>query len=415
MTSSRFPLPGVWMGLAVAGLMGPCPAGSGLIVQAAGPSRASPAEEARTFYIAVDGSADNDGSRQHPWPSVEHALWKAGGGSTILVRPGVYRGPIVIGRAYAGTRERPTVVRSEVKWQAVIVGAPDHGISNGDGTDWCVVDGFEVLGARGDGIKMNGDHNVVRNCWVHNNGSMGIGMHERKGGTIEANLIEFNGCNVQLHHGVYASGEGLRVCRNVVRHNAAYGLHLYPSVKDSVVCNNLIYGQTSRGGLILVCPPGGGKNRVVNNTIAGNAGAIEVWNGDGEVIANNILTATSEPLVFDGKTRDVRADCNLFLPRSEHQGAGGLSGDPLFVDPARGAYWLRPGSPARGKGTRRFAPAEDFWGRPRPAGGPVDLGCFPFVASLAEPRARAAWHLGYAYRFTPSAGQDMPDLWMLPR
>ena len=42
-----------------------------------------------------------------------------------------------------------------------------------------LVDGFEVMGGRYDGIKMNGDHNTIRNCWVHNNKAMGIAMHHQ--------------------------------------------------------------------------------------------------------------------------------------------------------------------------------------------------------------------------------------------
>jgi len=142
-----------------------------------------------TYIVATDGKADNDGSRAKSWPSVEHALSKVGGGHTILVKPGLYRGPIQIAKQFAGTRERPTVIQSEVKWKAVVFGAEYHVISNGDGCDWVTIDGLEVLGARYDGIKMNGDHNVVRNCWVHNNQAMGVAMHNQRGGVIENNLV----------------------------------------------------------------------------------------------------------------------------------------------------------------------------------------------------------------------------------
>jgi parallel beta-helix repeat protein len=175
---------------------------------------------ADTYYVATDGKPGNDGSSARPWPSVEYALSKVGGGHAIVVRLGLYRGPIEIGKDYAGTKDRPTVIKSEVKWQAMIIGAPYHIISNADDCHWVVVDGFQVRGARYDGIKMNGDYNVVQNCWVHNNQAMGIAMHNQQGGVIENNLIEFNGDHVQFDHGVYADGDGLTVQGNVVRHNA---------------------------------------------------------------------------------------------------------------------------------------------------------------------------------------------------
>jgi hypothetical protein len=127
---------------------------------------------AATFYVSSDAKSDGDGSMEKPFASVEGALAKTGGGHTIVVRPGLYRGPIEIPRQYAGTKESPTVIRSEVKWKAIIVGAPVHAISNGGECHWVTIDGFQVQGARYDGIKMNGDHNVVRNCWVHNNQAM---------------------------------------------------------------------------------------------------------------------------------------------------------------------------------------------------------------------------------------------------
>src|SRR5574340_1410093 len=86
--------------------------------------------DAGTYYVATDGKPENDGSAAKPWPSVEHALSKAGAGQTIILTPGIYRGPIEIPKRYAGTEAQPTVIRSEVKWRAVILGAPYHVISN---------------------------------------------------------------------------------------------------------------------------------------------------------------------------------------------------------------------------------------------------------------------------------------------
>jgi len=365
---------------------------------------------ADTCYIAADGKPDGDGSKERPWPSVEYALRKVGGGHTIVVRPGLYRGPIEIGKRYAGTKERPTIIKSEVKWQAMIMGAPYHVISNADDCHWVVIDGFQVQGARCDGIKMNGDYNVVRNCWVHHNQAMGIGMHDKTGGAIENNLIEFNGGHIQFDHGVYASGDGLIIRGNVVRHNASYGLHLYPAIKNSLIVNNLVYNQVRRRGIIVACPKGGGRNKIVNNTVVEDQ-PLTIWNGDGEVVANNILVAQGgEPLILDEQTRNVLVDYNLCVPSSGRQGPHGITGDPRFVDRTRGHFWLRPGSPAIGKGSPEQAPDTDFWGRPREKDRPPDLGAFPFVPTLATEEARARWEYGWAY-YRHGSGGTIPDFW----
>ena len=366
-----------------------------------------------SYYVAMDGRAVNEGTMSRPWPSVEYALSQVGGGHTIIVRPGVYRGPLEIGGGFAGTRERPTVVQSEVKWRAVIIGAEYHVISNADDCNWVIIDGFEVMGGRYDGVKMNGDYNVVRNCWVHNNKAMGIAMHNQKGGVIENNLIEFNGGHVQFDHGVYADGDELTVQGNIVRHNASYGLHLYPSIKNSRIVNNLVYGQVRRRGIIVACPKGGGKNVVVNNTVVEEQ-PLTIWDGDGEVVVNNILVAGGADVFSFGEgTQNVLVDYNLCVPNSARQGPHGLTGDPKFVDPAKGVFWLREGSPAIGKGSAQYAPAMDFWGRARPKDKIADLGAFAFEPVLTQEKVRAGWDNGWAYhRHGNKVG--LPDPWVLP-
>ena len=123
--------------------------------------------QAATYYVATGGAVSNDGSAAQPWPSVDHALAQVGGGHTIIVKPGVYSG-VLIQKQYRGTPEHPTVIKSEKKWGAVLTGERNRGFDNDTGADWITVDGFEVVGARIDGIKMSGKHGVVRNCWVHN-------------------------------------------------------------------------------------------------------------------------------------------------------------------------------------------------------------------------------------------------------
>jgi len=239
---------------------------------------------------------------------------------------------------------------------------------------------------------------------------MGIAMHNRKGGTIENNLIEFNGSHVQFDHGVYADGDGLTLRNNVVRHNASYGLHLYPSIKNSRVVNNLVYGQVRRRGIIVASPEGGGKNLVVNNTVVEDQ-PLTLWNGNGEVVVNNVLVAErGEVFSFGESTQNVLVDYNLCVPKSTRQGPHGLTGDPRFLDRTKGVFWLRQRSPAIGKGSPQHAPKTDFWARPRPPDRPPDLGAFPFESVLTREQARAGWDHGWAYhRHGNKAG--LPDPW----
>ncbi len=242
---------------------------------------------------------------------------------------------------------------------------------------------------------------------------MGISSHDHRNVTIEANLIEFNGCNIQFHHGVYASGEGLTVRRNVVRHNSGYGLHLYPAIESSVVSGNVVYGHANHSGIILACPEGGGRNVIVNNTVAGGETCIDIWRGDGEKVVNNILVARRRVLSLSEDTRNLIADYNLCQPDLEHQGPHSMVADPLFVAPGYGVLWLGQNSPAIGAGTPEYVPETDFWGRPLPPDKAPDLGAFAFDPSLTMETVDRGWH-GYPYRFATRGEWELRDPWKLP-
>jgi len=68
----------------------------------------------------------------------------------------------------------------------------------------------------------------------------------------------------------------LTVSGNIVRHNSGFGLHLYPSIRRSVISLNLVYGHWYCSGIIVACPEGGGQNLIVNNTAVDNAVGLDI-------------------------------------------------------------------------------------------------------------------------------------------
>lgn len=367
-----------------------------------------------TYYVSPKGTVDNDGTSERPWPSVQYALDKVGGGNTFILKAGIYPGPIAISKAYSGQPDSPTVIKSEVKWKAIVVGSSTHGVYTADNANWVVFDGLEVSGATDDGIKMQGDYGVVRNCYVHGSGSMGLSAHGKKGWTMERNLLEFNGQNPQFHHGIYADGDTFTIRDNIVRHNAGYGMQVYPSASNGYIMNNVVYGQPRKAGIILQSPKGGGHNVVANNTIADNVGGgISLSNSDTEVVISNIVTtASATPIVMNSASKNVWFANNLCQPACGVEGDGNITGDPLFVYTMRGAYYLMPGSPAIAAGKLELSAAQDFWGLTRKE--KPDLGAFSYLQYMSTDASRSTWYSGYAYRFSLNSGQNIPDLWTLP-
>ena len=374
------------------------------------------AAHAETYYVAPNGSPRNNGSRAKPW-TLDRAVKQLKGGDTVIVRPGLYIGGTTVPGSASGTKERPTVIKSEKKWQAVISGsARSHGLGTTTDCSWVVFDGFEMMG-NDNGISLNGPNNTVRNCWVHNNWAMGISG--TNGETVENCVIEFNGSHPHLHHGAYISGDGLQIRNNIVRRNSGYGLHLYPKVTNSVVANNVVYAN-GECGIIVTCPHdgSGGNNLIVNNTVVNNPCGIQIPHGNQEKLFNNIVVGKEHTILID---RDVKliADYNLCVPASPLQGPHGMSADPGLS--------IRAGIASGSKPTARHAAREARNTRQRPISG-GGLGPRTRRRTWARLTYSAHWadksaipgrpdgH-NWPYRFAPlpGVGMEMPDMWFLPK
>ena len=147
--------------------------------------------------------------------------------------------------------------------------------------------------------------------------------------------------------------------------------------------------------------------------------ALVIWNGNGEIVANNIIIGVGDPLGFDKRTKNLVMEHNLISPRSQFQSAQDFGGEPAFVSSGQGVFWLGKDSAAIGKANPQFASETDFWGRPVDRNKPLDVGAFAFDSRLLEPATRAGWYFGWAYGYSPKRqppeeANDMPDLWTLP-
>ena len=361
---------------------------------------------AGTYYVSTTGATTGDGSVSMPWPSVSYALSRVGRSNTIALMPGDYQ-PFRIDGGYGGTATAPTIIKSQYKWKARIRSFTDFGIVTDSQAPYVVLDGFEIQGANMCGIYLQANYSVIRNCWIHNNANQGIGAYTLVGTVIDSNLIEFNGQFPHFHHGVYADGDRLTVCNNIIRYNTGLGLQLYPALTNSRVYNNLVTNQPAEIGILIACPPGGGRNQVYNNTSCNNGSyGIRIWGGNGEIIANNICTGNKSGQVM-GNDSNVGTTNTVLVNNF-------TTGDPKFVDPEKGIFWLQSTSPAIGKGNAAYAPPSNFWNLPGASA--LDQGAFAYKASLTNAALRSSWPNGYAFRRRrDTAGMEMPDLWISPQ
>lgn len=347
-----------------------------------------------TYYVSPTGQSGNSGlTAGSPWP-LSYALSRIGSSNVLMLLPGTY--PSI------GISKSGTILRSQVKWGATIVGtAGNHGIwTTGDNVvSNVVVDGFEVSHSYIDGVKFNGPNSTVRNCWIHHSGrgnpnwvtntdtsftGQGVACHGYNGTTIEYNLIEDNGAWLSHDHGIYISGTNCVVRGNVLRHNLAYAVQLYDTSPgecvNTMVYRNLMYGN-GRGAFI-VYSWGGYTNYLFNNTILADVnGPVQTDYGVLCMTNNIILSTSGSRLVEEDVGPPVLRDYNVVSQPDSSPGPHDIYvTDAGFVNSANGLYWLSATSPARGAATPNVFALPDFFGNS--ASSVKDAGAFQYSAAL---------------------------------
>ncbi len=337
----------------------------------------------REFFVSPTGCETNAGTESAPLGSIAAALRQASGGDVITLLPGTYAEAVVV--EVSGTAKHPTTIRSQRKWEAIIKPPAGHGVYTADGVTHVLIDGLQVSGAMIDGIKV-GSYATVRNCWIHHAAHQGLAAHNTRETVVEYNLIEHNGTDNRLDHGIYLNGTNDIVRGNVVRWNKTYGCQIYYDPPySSANCqfyNNLVYGNRDA---LTVWSPAGQTNYVFNNTLV--AGNYVILADFGTVcVTNNILVGASPKRLLhaDDEAR-IWDDYNLMSIRPPSRGPHDLTvSSPGFLNPRAGLFWLRWDSPARGAAAKSTVPPVDFFGRAEHKA--YDLGAMQYRARYTNDR-----------------------------
>jgi hypothetical protein len=184
-------------------------------------------------YVAPDGRADGDGSKNHPWDlaSALSGQSKVKAGDTLWLRGGVYKGGFK--SRIAGTQDKPILVAQFMNERATIDGSLTV---NGE---WTTFWGFEVTDTNPDrtneratGVEVNGAHTKFVNLVVHDGGN-GFGFWSSAlDSELYGNIIYNNGWREidRGHgHGIYTQNEeGTKLIRdNVIFNQYGWGVHAY--------------------------------------------------------------------------------------------------------------------------------------------------------------------------------------------
>ena len=238
----------------------------------------------------------------NPGQSISSAIAGASAGAIVLVKAGSYSESVTIGGS-GGTSGSPITLRAEpgtvihaAGWGGITITAP-----------YIVVDGFEVVGAQGPGIWINGAHHTtIRNCKARDCGESGISSTFADHVTIEDCTCHNNAASgwfsgISLFQNREAGGSHSGSFRNIVRRNICYAnLTATGAHTDG---NGIIidyFQGTQEGGW----PDYDFPTLVEGNLCYGNGGkGIQVTWSDSVTVRKNTCTANNIDTLNDGTWR----------------------------------------------------------------------------------------------------------------
>ncbi|HZP63075.1 MAG TPA: choice-of-anchor D domain-containing protein [Terriglobales bacterium] len=355
-----------------------------------------------SYYVAANGSDNNNGSACSPWATVAHASSVVGPGSTVHVAPGTYSGPITTSKS--GTSSGRIRYISDTQWGALIQCTTGCDMVWSQSGSYVDVLGFELTSTSPItriGFEWTGSNGLIQGNKVHDiqcsgcvgNGGAGINVDNGSAYTVaDANLvynidIAGKGKSDSLYvHGIYVHTFYNVISNNLIYRCAGWGIEQGHSVSNSTMVNNTIF---ECGGGVMI-GTGGSPGVSDNNLIYNN---ILVYNGPGanghgygiDAIQNyGTHNTITDNLLFGNQPGNISSALN---------GAATTTGSITNVDPSSGTLfvkWVNDGtgnyqllstSPAVNVGTSSSAPLFDYRGGKRPVNSLWDLGAYEYGAA----------------------------------
>jgi hypothetical protein len=398
---------------------------------------------ANQYWISATGSDSNNGSRSHPWATLQKAsssLKLGSGGAVIHVGSGTYTISQTVTTTAHGTPTQRITYVSDTTWGAKIsctMQSANCWIQLGDYVD---VIGFDLTApgasigllvgafppstmgyAQFNHVMSNRFHDIGLTCAVNGNAAVeeGYATHDLLfQGNVINNTGQKGGCpnGGTSAHGLYLAGYHSSVFNNLISNAAGAGISLYHDPCQSVIANNTVFHNYTQGIQVAGNPDNKWSgcadddyNTVNNNLVVRNgygcnvftynrhgADGIQFHNADGaHNTANNNYLAGN----FNESCQNINNSVvTMGIPPSQSKNIGTTTYTNLFVnyqDDGSGNYHLAAGSPAIGAGTDDSCasspgitpcePATDFDGNPNSS--PYDVGAYTKSANSGKQSA----------------------------
>ena len=270
---------------------------------------------------------------------------------------------------------------------------------NNAGTKYVSVEGFVIDAVNvGYGVFVDSDVNRVRikDCEIKDATHQGIFMggtfHEIIGNHIHH--IAQAGCSTGAGkcHGMYLTGDGFLIEKNIVHHSESHGIHIYNGSAccpdDDIIRGNIIYDNTARG----IGVYSGQRNQIYNNvfyhTAPGSTHLAIHYTGHNGGIYSNTVYNNRVGVLITGSGNDLRNNILYNNSSANLTNTGGattsnnLTTNPSFINAGTANFQLQPSSAAIGQG--------------------IELNA-TFTTDILSVTRGSTWDIG-AYEFVPAGG-----------
>ncbi len=211
------------------------------------------------YYFSVHGNDNNDGSEEHPFKTIGHfnSLNLKPGDSIFFEAGETFNGKLILDSTKSGSNEKPVVITSYGKGNAIINAGNNTAISiydlsylkinnltcKGSGRkkgntksgieisncDHISIDNVDVSGFQKSGLQIYSCKNIILNkVYAHDNGAAGIGVEGGFNNKLTSRDIRITFCEADNNPGdptnlTNHSGNGIVVghCTNVVIDNCS--------------------------------------------------------------------------------------------------------------------------------------------------------------------------------------------------
>jgi len=272
--------------------------------------------EAKTYYIATDGSDSNSGTEEQPFQTLGRGVRDLSPGDTLYVKNGTYTGSSQLARIPSGASWGNPVTIAAYPGHSPVIVKSEEGPHTLYFTNnrYIVIDGFVIDGTNADeGIKITNelsgriaDHIRIQNSEIAYAQGDGIFVTDGSDGNEFIHLqVHDNGTN-DSHHGIYIKSSDNIVEDCSIHDNAGWGVHVYngsgTGADNNIIRNNEIYDNRrsgSRGpGVIL---SSGSGNQAYQNDIWGNIGGIQIdYGASNTYVSSNTIHNNTEYGIYIG-------------------------------------------------------------------------------------------------------------------